>query len=79
MIQDKYKSTHTAVSISALASMEAMVKQLQEERDDCLEALKVVVDAVDCCSGDGIGTWADCFDTARAAIARCTDSAEVME
>ena len=62
---------------SALDSLKAMVQQLQDERDACLYALKIVIDSVECCD-DNIATWANCFDTARAAIAACIEKKQVL-
>jgi len=62
---------------SALDSLKAMVQQLQDERDMLFEACKVVVEQADY-SDEYIPVWADCFDTARGAIAACTETKQVL-
>lgn len=89
MIQDKFKAAHTSVSISALESMEKMVKQLQAERDMLLEAMSESRKALEHANELPNGPICDTiwmiegpetlFDFMDSALARCTDSAKVME
>lgn len=72
--------THTAVSISALESMEKMVNQLQDERDMLIKAAKLGLSVSESWAHDQLeGT--SIFDGAmkelqpiRDAIAACTES-----
>jgi len=85
MIQDKYKTTHAAISFSALETMQKMVQQLQEERDALLKSAKIAFSAlnvsvpIDDKSVLQYNSHVAAIKSLDKVIAACQDSKKVMQ